>query len=114
MKEKKKVLIKVSYLIDLEGHEIDNDHGLLENIIDKISIDQKLILDKGEFDMRWEMTSNIVLDPRNMNCGMCSKCRSWVTDIEKENHIDGLGYGVIVEGQLLCDICLPPDHSYTF
>jgi len=110
MKEmsKKTYLVNIAYLIDLtdeEYKEIDGDlTPVLENEI-KIRRDLKL---------HWESTSSVYLDPEAMNCGRCAKCNSWATDREKPNHIDELNNGAVVEGQLLCDECLPEEHRWAF
>lgn len=62
----------------------------------------------------WQSTSELYLDPKTMNCGKCAKCHGWTTDMEKPNYINGLCNGATVDGELLCDECLPEGHRWAF
>lgn len=105
---KKSYLVTVGYLIELTDEE-KNEIGekLMSVIPDEITIN----INK---QLKWESTSTICLDPKTMNCGRCQKCNSWVTDREKPNHIEQLNNGAVVDGQLLCDECLPEDDRWSF
>lgn len=105
---KKTYLVKVAYLIDLTEDEYRAlDHTVMHSVTDEIILNE-------QHRLTWESSSTIMLDPTTMNCGRCSNCNAWATDREKPNHIDELNNGATVEGQLLCDECLPEDHRWAF
>ena len=111
---KKTVLIKVSYLVDIEDEDFIKDEHL-DRITDQVSEDINLQLNDSEtMSLKWEGTSSIILDSEIMNCGKCANCNRWATDIEKENPMKELCYGATVDGKLLCDECLPPEHPCAF
>lgn len=108
----KTILIKAAYLMNLTEEDYNEKYDeillAISNIIGKdISVSNNLILE-------WEGISTILLEPRNTNCGRCNNCNKWVTNREQEEHIDELNNGAIVNGQLLCDECLPEDHRWAF
>ncbi|QEH67703.1 hypothetical protein [Cellulosilyticum sp. WCF-2] len=112
---KKTVLIKVSYLVDMEDEDLSKVDGLLDKITSEVSEDINLQLNTNEMiSLKWEGTSSRVLDSERINCGKCANCNGWVTDIEKEDPIKELCYGATVDGKLLCDECLPPEHPCAF
>ncbi|MEW9700764.1 hypothetical protein [Paenibacillus sp. SI8] len=112
-KSKRTVLIKVSYLLNLE----EKDEELL-NLLDKISrnisYDQNIEIDNEIKNIKWIETSKLELNPNNMNCGKCYNCETWTTDREKPNPIMELCNGATIDGKLLCDECLPEDHRWAF
>ena len=108
----KTLLIKSSYLISLTEEEYSQKHDdillAISNVIGKdFSISANSTLE-------WESLSTVLLESSSTNCGSCSNCNSWVTDRGKENHIEELTNGAVVNGQLLCDECLPDDHRWAF
>lgn len=111
---KKTVLIKVAYLVDIEDEDlIKNEH--LDKITSRISKNINLQLnDIEKMSLEWEGTFSLILDSETMNCGKCANCNGWTTDIEKENPVKELCYGATVDGKLLCDECLPPEHPCAF
>jgi hypothetical protein len=111
--ERRTVLITVSYLVEIDEAEINKDYGLLERIENQISKDF-ILKNEEEVLLEWESTSSKVLDPKTFNCGRCAKCNRWVTDREKPDAITQLCNGTTVDGQLLCDDCLPRDHKWAF
>lgn len=112
MKDKKTVLIRVAYLIDLPSDAIDSDNDILDNISNELS--ENIRLNEEDLLLEWESTSSLVLDPSSFNCGRCSNCGRWTTDREKDEYIPSLCNGATVDGKLLCDECLPSDHPYAF
>lgn len=113
MKEKKIVLIRTYHLIEIEEEELYKQDGLLDEIEKEISNDIDLSIGEG-IHMKWEGTSMVSLAPEIMNCGICSNCGIWTTDRERDEHIEGLCNGATVDGELLCDECLPEDHKWAF
>ncbi|GMX65019.1 hypothetical protein Elgi_42890 [Paenibacillus elgii] len=110
MKENKiSYLVKIGYLLDLTDQEDEED--IEKNILRVVSDD--IMITNGK-TMKWESTSAIKLDPETMNCGRCCNCNNWVTDREKPNPISELNNGATVDGNLLCDECLPEDHRWSF
>lgn len=114
MCKKETVLIKVSYLVELPEEDINSVDGALDKIMTKAGNDEKVLIDGKTFDLKWIETSSHALDIDNENCGRCANCGGWTTDREKPNYIPELCNGAIVDGKLLCDECLPPDHKWAF
>lgn len=56
------------------------------------------------------------LDTKQLNCGLCAHCGCWVSDREVAlpKPISELSIGAVYQGQLLCDVCLPSNHSWAF
>lgn len=48
------------------------------------------------------------------NYGRCQKCGCWTSDITKDGFITGLSNGAQINGEWLCDLCLPKDHPNAF
>ncbi|MNO76647.1 hypothetical protein D3C76_677220 [compost metagenome] len=76
-KASKEVLIKVSYLVNLNEDETD----LLDNITSEISHDQKIVINSKVKNIEWVETSSLELTPNEMNCGKWSNCESCTTDV---------------------------------
>lgn len=114
MQEKKTVLIRVAYMVELPEKEINSDNGILDKITREISESKNLIIDEKGIELHWNSTSSLMLDSENFNSGKCSKCGQWVTDREKPDAVEGLCNGATVDGKLLCDECLPSDHRWAF
>ena len=112
---KKTLLYKVAYLVEAEDGEISTNHGKeeLRKMIWKALPDQDIAIDRVH-TAQWCSTQELLLDPGTMNCGQCCKCSTWTTDREKPDPIRELTNGAVVDGELLCDDCLPegiPGHS---
>lgn len=114
MEDKKTVLIKVTYLVELSEAEINSDDGMRDKIENKLCEPRRLQIEDGEKILHWNSTSSLVLEPENLNCGKCSKCGQWTTDREKPDKVAGICNGATVDGKLLCDECLPSDHKWAF
>ncbi len=108
---KKSVLINVSYIVEVEGENNEALNKLLDKITHSISENVTI---NSDVQLKWEGTSSVELDEKNVNCGRCSNCGGWVTDREKPNYIEGLCDGATHDGKLLCDECLPSDHRWAF
>jgi len=112
----KTALFTVSYLIEIEDSLLKNNEESekFKNLIfEKLSKNQRKKIDETHI-ARWNSSSFIVLDTEKLNCGKCSMCGGWTTDKEKGNSIDRLSNGATVEGELLCDECLPRGHRWAF
>ena len=110
------ILFKVSYLIDVEEELLtDSKESEIFNdkLFQKLSDSSWKKIDEKHKAM-WNTSSLTVLDPTSMNCGKCCKCDNWVTDREKPDSVAGLANGAVVDGELLCDECLPNDHRWAF
>lgn len=105
------ILVRVNYLIEGDKDELGK-----ESIQDGIwnSIPEEDILIDNTHKAVWQSTSEVFLDSKTMNCGKCVRCHGWTTDKEKPNYIDGLCNGATVNGELLCDECLPEGHRWAF
>lgn len=114
MENKKTVLIRVSYLVELSEAETNSDDGLHDKIVNKLCESRKLQIEDGEAILHWNSASSLVLEPENLNCGKCSKCEQWTTDREKPDAVADICNGATVNGKLLCDECLPSDHRWVF
>ncbi|WP_145410604.1 hypothetical protein [Paenibacillus xylanexedens] len=107
----KTLLVKSAYLVELTEEEFLNKYDeIMLSISNVIGRDISVSSNK----LQWESISTILLDPETINCGRCNNCKSWVTDREKENHIDELNNGAIINGKILCDECLPEGHPWAF
>jgi len=114
MNNKKTVLIRVAYLVELSEEDINNDEGMLNKITDELDESKKICIDDVDISLEWNYTSSLVLDSKSLNCGKCSNCGQWTTDREKPNSVVGVCNGATVDGKLLCDECLPPNHRWAF
>lgn len=114
MKEKRTVLVRAYHLIEVEEEELLKEDGLLDGLVNEISNDKELSVMGETVSMKWQGTAVIPLLPELYNCGQCAYCGAWVTDREKEDPIEGLTNGAVVDGKLLCDECLPEDHRWAF
>lgn len=114
MKDKKTVLITVSYLVELLELESNLDDRVLDIITNRLSESRSLEIEGRETLLQWNSSSSLVLDSEALNCDKCSNCGQWTTDREKPDAIDGICNGATVDGKLLCDECLPADHKWAF
>jgi len=114
MENKKTVLIKDAYLVDLSVDDIDTDDSVIDKISDSLSSDRILSVMDKRFDLQWNGTSCLILNSTNFNSGKCSNCGQWTTDREKRDAIEGLCNGATVDDKLLCDECLPSNHRWSF
>src|SRR5262249_40569871 len=69
---------------------------------------------ESPFTPKWNSTELLILDSNAMNCGRCKGCGCWASDREKAGFLSALNIGAVVNGDLLCDECLPPDHPLAF
>jgi hypothetical protein len=112
MKEKKAFLITLTVVVEVDDTPEDGMSELdrLQNrLIDVVAEVSGLHPPLG-----WQTSWTTELDPLTTNCGQCTVCKSWVTDRESPEPIEGLDNGARVEGQLLCSEHLPPGHPYAF
>jgi hypothetical protein len=108
-------LISVSYIVEMPEEDKDKFEGrLVDKIGGELSQDKLLSIENLDVLLKWNSTSSIGLDSGEYNCGKCSKCGHWTTDSEKPYAVQGLCNGATVDGELLCDECLPPDHRWAF
>lgn len=49
-----------------------------------------------------------------VNAGPRAKCNAWTTDMERQDPVRGLEPGARINGVLLCNEHLPPDHPIAF
>ena len=99
-------VIKVNFVVNDSVRE-DTDislklESLIEDALIGIGIDAEHI------------SSEFIDMDQNDNCGMCAECGNWTSDYGKENCIQELSNGAIVDGKWLCDLCLPKDHPNHF
>lgn len=110
------VLFNVSYLIEVEDNLLsgsDEAEAFKENLFQKLfNYSGKKIDEKHKAE--WNSSSFSILDPSRMNCGKCNKCGNWTTDRDKPDALTGLTNGAAVNGELLCDECLPKDNKWSF
>ncbi|MGL5433926.1 MAG: hypothetical protein ACRDBO_00830 [Lachnospiraceae bacterium] len=112
----KTVLFSVSYLIEVEEGLLtgsDESEVFNDNVFKKLSKNSWKKID-AKHKAEWNCSCFSVLDPTQMNCGKCCRCDNWVTDREKPASIAGLTNGATVNGELLCDECLPEGHRWAF
>lgn len=109
---KKTLLIKSAYFIELTEEEYQQNYDEINLAISRVI--GKDIMWSANRKMKWESISTTVLDTTKMNCGRCNNCNNWVTNREEANPISELNNGAVVNGELLCDECLPEDHRWAF
>lgn len=112
----KTVLFSVSYLIEVEDNLLtgsDESEVFKDNVFSKLSKNSWKKID-AKHKANWNSSSFSILDPTRMNCGKCCRCGAWVTDREKSAPVVGLANGATVNGELLCDECLPKGHRWAF
>lgn len=110
------VLFSVSYLIEVEDDLLLGSHEaevFNNHVFNKLSKNRWKKIDANHI-AKWNSSSFLALDPMRMNCGKCCRCGVWVTDREKTDCIAGLTNGAVVNGELLCDECLPINHRWAF
>jgi hypothetical protein len=112
MKEKRTVLVRRYHLVEVVEEELIKEDGLLDELVREVSNDVELHVIGEAVLMKWQGTDVIPLLPELSNCGTCQSCGAWVTDRENENPIEGLTNGAVVDGKLLCEECLPEDHTW--
>lgn len=89
------------------------NHKDIENAVWNAIPDDDIMIDDNHKAV-WQSASELYLDSESMNCGKCAKYQGWTTDKEKPNWIEGLCSGATVDGELLCDECLPKGHRWAF
>lgn len=109
------LLYKVAYLVEVEDREISTNHDKeeLRKMVWKALPDQDIAIDDVH-TAEWYSTQELLLDSGTMNCGRCHKCNAWTTDREKPDPVRELTNGAVVDGELLCDDCLPKGHPWAF
>ena len=112
---KKALMYRISYLVEIEDSEA-GEYELrrkLSSIMWERLPKEEIALDENHA-ADWQSTTELLLNPLTMNCGQCARCRGWTTDREKPDPVAGLCNGATVDGELLCDECLPEDHRWAF
>lgn len=109
---KKTVLLRLSFLAEVDKAEWDKDFNDLEKL--EFELIEKCEELGKEFNLEWESSRPLELDEKEINCGRCEECGRWVSDVEKPDTISELNIGTFFEGRLLCDDHLPKDHEYAF
>ena len=103
------VLLTIQVIVDVDEAELTDEFDELDRASHRLRDAIDAVVPDG-----WQSTRRLVLDPGDVNCGRCAVCDGWVTDRERPDPIDGLCPGAVVDGQLLCDEHLPPDHRWAF
>ncbi|MDO3412469.1 hypothetical protein QWJ34_22080 [Saccharibacillus sp. CPCC 101409] len=109
---KKTYLVKLSYLIELDEDQGEDEEYFEQHIFNEAGEDQ--VLEKTNKTLEWQNAFSLQLDPSSMNCGRCDNCGQWTTDRERPDAVMELCCGATVDGRLLCDECLPKDHPWAF
>jgi hypothetical protein len=112
---KKALMYRISYLVEIEDSE-DGSRELrrkLNNAMWERLPEEGIALDDSHV-AEWQSTTELLLNPLTMNCGQCARCHGWTTDREKQDPVTGLCNGATVNGELLCDECLPKGHRWAF
>jgi len=108
----KTVLITLHVLVDLPAEADGVNSDLLHEV--SIQLEDAVGQIDSPFTPKWSGTEVAVLDPSTMNCGRCKGCGCWASDRDKPEFLGGLNVGAVVDGDLLCDECLPLDHPRAF
>ncbi len=112
-KKKRSVLLKMNFIYEIDNEELNSDE-LTQ--FDKLTYEMEDTCEKigTKYNLKWESSSTIALNHKEINCGKCETCGSWVTDCEAPNRISELNHGARVDGKLLCNECLPKGHRWAF
>lgn len=96
-------LYKLYIVVEDDSNPVSNQDSI-DEIIEKSCF--------GHLDI--DIVGSVVCDLDNSTCGKCSKCGAWVSDHEKPDHIDGFSDGCILDGEWVCDLCVPKSHPRHF
>jgi hypothetical protein len=113
---KKIIIVTNSHLIEVdESYEWGSDEAQdFELKIHNAGITCDKVVVDDNHKAKLIQSSIELVDPKEKNCGQCARCGAWVADYEKPEPVEGLGIGARVNGELLCDECLPSDHPLAF
>ena|SRR5437773_224042 len=115
-------LIKVSVLLEQEGGVEEEktyfrppwktENDIRDAVMAALA---EQFADRPTVKVSWQSMSFMPLDGR-ADCGRCAVCNRWVYDAQSlaNDTPTGISAGAIVEGRLLCDEHLPPDHPFAF
>jgi hypothetical protein len=71
------------------------------------------VVGKVSGQIGWVKTDLTQLDDPRVNAGHCAVCGYWVTDRDQPDPLVGLPNGATVDGRLLCERHLPPEHPWS-
>ncbi len=108
------VLLKLSFLTHVPSLDVDPDERQVNQLLQSMRNTCEEVLAAAGFFGGWQSSTHGYLDVEGINAGRCAVCGGWVTDMEKPAPFEGLGRGASVNGRLLCDEHLPPDHPWAF
>ncbi|MEZ4660601.1 MAG: hypothetical protein R2911_23845 [Caldilineaceae bacterium] len=113
MSNTKTILISINLLAEVPAHLAnDSDFNEFDRVVGEVTDAVETV--ESRFNLSWESTQTRTLNESTMNCGRCASCGRWVSDREKDNVIEQLNIGAVVDGNLLCDECLPRNHRWAF
>lgn len=86
------------------------DEEVMRNIVYKISdtINEYLI-SNHDIDISLLCTAFDKIQ-NETNLGQCAKCGTWVSDYMKPDRVSCTSNGENIDGQWLCDACIPKDN----
>lgn len=90
---------------DMEAKE--NLNKSVDNLSDQIS---KLLESDSSIDISLLGTAFEKME-NGSNIGRCAKCGAWVTDYLKPYRAPCTTDGEIIDGQWLCEVCMPKDND---
>ncbi len=91
--------------IALEQEENSNIEALIENAVAEL-------LKKKQ--IQGEVVSSMAKEVSPDNIGRCVNCGCLTSDRSKDNATIEVSNGAKVDGEWLCDVCLPKDHPNAF
>jgi len=106
-----KILLRnVTFLYKVPDDRLSLDEEQLERISEFLDSDR--VEDGNVFN--WISSSFGIYNSESDNVGQCVNCGAWMTDSEGNDPVKELSRGAKIDGNLLCDICLPKEHPIAF
>ncbi len=91
--------------IALEQEENSNIEALIENAVTDLLKKEQI---------QGEVVSSMAKEVYTDNIGKCVNCGCWTSDHSKDDASAEVSNGAKVDGEWLCDVCLPKDHPNAF
>lgn len=102
-------ILRFNLLIDADIEDLKIQYGIEGELDAFVSNSPEMIRQKVV-----HISSQLEDVDNNSNFGMCINCGTWATDFTKDNSVNGMSNGAILNDSWYCDLCLPIDHPNRF